>query len=45
MLADAITGDKRLERFRHTRRELEPRPAHPTTRSIPYTTDGVGERP
>jgi hypothetical protein len=26
MLADAFIGDKRLERFRHTRRELERRP-------------------
>ena len=24
MLADAVIGDKRLERFRHTRPELEP---------------------
>jgi len=24
MLADAVTGDKRLEKFRHTRPELEP---------------------
>jgi len=24
MLADAVIGDKRLERFRHTRAELEP---------------------
>ena len=24
MLADAVTGDKRLEKFRHARPELEP---------------------
>src|SRR3954452_9873008 len=41
MLADAITGDKRLERFRHTRRELEPRPGHGVTLNIHYSTKGV----
>ena len=34
MLADAVIGDKRLERFRHTRPELEP--AAPFTR-LAYT--------
>jgi hypothetical protein len=33
MLADAVIGDKRLERFRHTRPELEP--------GAPFTPPGL----
>jgi len=35
MLADAVTGDKRLEKFRHTRPELEPGVStHPADSSL-----------
>jgi hypothetical protein len=38
MLADAVIGDKRLERFRHTRPELEPR-AHFTPPGLSLAMD------